>query len=476
MFPFPIQALLALAIALLLALKTVAQASETRLLTRGDLFVDTQTRAVVHAGDRTWEYGVIPVWIDPDLPKPSAAAARRAMAVWTASTGISFIEWTELTPPSGDYVHIQSGSGCASWVGRRGGAQELWVALECSGGSIIHELGHVIGLEHEHTRPDRDAYIQIHWDNIVEDKRHNFDVAPSGSELFGDYDYASIMHYGSDFFSRNGMDTIEPVFAGAAIGQRIAPSAGDVAAVAALYGTDLNVSAELYAGSETGVFELDVRVSNEGLNGAHGLEFDVSLDDGLRIVNSGVSTEAWSCGTSGVYAGTEQATAVVRCRLQKLAAGHASHVRLDVQVMSDEVLRQSDAREQQAQAISIDLQAATDELMPDNNQWVGGQDAAAMLSEALFADDANASEATELDVVNPFAVEVSAEDPWNGVWQSAAQPVLDDGADVGGGGRPHPVTIAYLLLLVAWRVCRQWSLRRPWDGGAGGGRPAIDGR
>ena len=62
---------------------------------------------------------------------------------------------------------------CCSYVGRMGAGQAQGVNLgrECiKMGTIAHEIGHVIGFWHEHTRPDRDLYVDIFKRNILDSK------------------------------------------------------------------------------------------------------------------------------------------------------------------------------------------------------------------------------------------------------------------------------------------------------------------
>ena len=60
---------------------------------------------------------------------------------------------------------------------------------------VLHELGHSLGLFHEHSRPDRNSAISIRWSNIKPAVRNNFETRDT--KTYGvPYDYRSIMHYG----------------------------------------------------------------------------------------------------------------------------------------------------------------------------------------------------------------------------------------------------------------------------------------
>ena len=70
-----------------------------------------------------------------------------------SKTCLKFKEQTTET----DYVYVQRGSGCNSYVGRIGGKQIL--NLQSPGcvysGIVSHEFIHAIGFRHEHSRSDR---------------------------------------------------------------------------------------------------------------------------------------------------------------------------------------------------------------------------------------------------------------------------------------------------------------------------------
>jgi hypothetical protein len=107
---------------------------------------------------------------------------------------------------------------------------------------VLHEIGHAVGLMHEHNRPDRDEYVErIALENIYPEALSNFQPRPEDGGEPGSYDFESIMHYSQMAFSRNRGRTIVPRQEkveppDALIGQRQRLSDGDIARLTYLYG------------------------------------------------------------------------------------------------------------------------------------------------------------------------------------------------------------------------------------------------
>ncbi|KAF8792950.1 Astacin-like metalloprotease toxin 1 [Argiope bruennichi] len=124
----------------------------------------------------------------------------KAMDQYHKNTCIKFVKRTN----ERNYIRMVKKGGCYSYVGRVGGAQELSLGRGCEYvGTIVHELGHAIGLFHEHQRSDRDQYLNVYSNNVISGQMHNFNKTPASQELkWAKYDYTSIMHYGNYAFSK----------------------------------------------------------------------------------------------------------------------------------------------------------------------------------------------------------------------------------------------------------------------------------
>lgn len=75
-------------------------------------------------------------------------------------------------------------------------------------------LNAVAGLRYEHQRWDRDEYIKINWDNIIDGYKDEFSVVkgyPPNLTEFRSFAYNSIMNVGWYYKSKNGLPTIEPL-------------------------------------------------------------------------------------------------------------------------------------------------------------------------------------------------------------------------------------------------------------------------
>ncbi|XP_015781919.1 astacin-like metalloprotease toxin 5 [Tetranychus urticae] len=157
-------------------------------------------RNAIEYDDNLWSYAFVPIEIDAKLDSISGLI-EEALDEFHQKTCIRF------TPriAERDYVKFIYDEGCYSFVGRLGGLQTISLGEGCQcKGTVIHETMHALGFYHEHNRSDRDDYVEIIYDNIMEEAKNMFiKLSPDENRLFTTYDYDSIMHYDGSAFSKS---------------------------------------------------------------------------------------------------------------------------------------------------------------------------------------------------------------------------------------------------------------------------------
>jgi len=191
--------------------------------------------------EKLWGHKKIRFKISEDGNTPNLRGTiLKAISEWE-KTGLQF---EEITNSFGDFVLFESLDSYkfnSSPVGRQGGQQKIRLSPNALPGNVIHEIGHSIGLWHEHSRPDRNNYIKINYNNIEPGFTSEFEeIKGPFSYHSTSYDYESIMHYGENAFAKtNGSGTkltaIQPLKSGVKIGQRSKLSPSDISGVKKMY-------------------------------------------------------------------------------------------------------------------------------------------------------------------------------------------------------------------------------------------------
>jgi len=73
-------------------------------------------------------------------------------------------------------------------------------------GGLLHELFHVMGVQHTQERPDRDRHVEVLKENIKDMYEYSYAVCQDCQDYGVPYDCSSIMHYGTETFSIGGQD------------------------------------------------------------------------------------------------------------------------------------------------------------------------------------------------------------------------------------------------------------------------------
>ncbi|KAH8342185.1 hypothetical protein KR074_009409, partial [Drosophila pseudoananassae] len=159
-----------------------------------------------------WPHTTLTYSIDPAFSQDEKTTVEEALEIINDCSCLKFVESTQLgldSKPDVSYVPNGTSESNVGFIGTPH-LIKLSKPHRSDTETILHETFHMLGLFHEHTRKDRDNYVVIEEENVVDWKNNkgNFEKRHDTRSLNVSYNYNSIMHYPKDAFSRNGGITI----------------------------------------------------------------------------------------------------------------------------------------------------------------------------------------------------------------------------------------------------------------------------
>ncbi|XP_041372465.1 zinc metalloproteinase nas-31-like isoform X2 [Gigantopelta aegis] len=157
---------------------------------------------------RLWPNNQIPYTIKSgDFNPGETKTIKEVMKDWET---VSCVRFVKKTPSHIYWIQFVNSKGCASYFGSmKIPYQKVYLLSSCfNKRAVAHELGHALGMIHEHTRPDRDNFVRINWRWIPTELHREYNKQTwNAVTSFGvPYDYLSIMHYSI------GIETIQKDF------------------------------------------------------------------------------------------------------------------------------------------------------------------------------------------------------------------------------------------------------------------------
>jgi len=183
-------------------------------------FLDTN-RGAHDAEMPTWPNGIVPYVFDYSFTKSDRLVFAKAVHQIEEKTCIKFRPkksekyWLQVRRECDCEKGSCFGGGWADYLGA-GSPARLSIGKMCMSpesssdvGLTAHEIMHNLGIGHTQTRPDRDNYITVNFENITPDGKFQYQKC-HGCKIHGTpYDCSSIMHY-SDYDFQDGGPTMSP--------------------------------------------------------------------------------------------------------------------------------------------------------------------------------------------------------------------------------------------------------------------------
>ncbi len=197
---------------------------------------EIETRGAYFSSSRPWANKIVYYQFAPQFSAVLRNSFTKACNEWNRLTGIRFVQRSSTAQTN--YIYVFAGNGNYSNLGMLGGKQQLSLN-DANVGVAIHELGHALGMIHEHQRNDRDNVIII---NTVAD--YSSILQKFSASHYTAFDWSSIMMYGSKPLGNGTFDMVgrsdrraftNTIESAKAVGRYALPSTSDVNLIRAIY-------------------------------------------------------------------------------------------------------------------------------------------------------------------------------------------------------------------------------------------------